>query len=57
MLPPTTILPNESTSIAVIELIALDPPINLGKVVLKQGGLGITAVPVPVIDEVTLPTT
>jgi hypothetical protein len=50
-------LPRESISIAVIELGPTVPPIIRGKVVLKHDGIGITAVPVPVIVLVVLPIT
>lgn len=53
--PPTTIFPRESISDAVMELGPIEPPIIRGKVVLKHWGVGITAVPVPVIELVVLP--
>jgi hypothetical protein len=48
-------LPKVSISVAVIELGPTEPPIIRGKVVLKHYGVGITAVPVPVIVLVVLP--
>lgn len=53
--PPTTMLPKVSISVAVIADGPTEPPIIRGKVVLKHYGVGITAVPVPLIELVVLP--